>query len=103
MSNSRQRRIEVVCELSHGHRAVSGIGVAVRAQIGHDDPIARGEVRHDGVPEAMVQRKRMQQHHRRPAADDFVEQLGIAAANCSHARASRCLGDADEIMVMQSD
>ena len=76
--------VKVVGQFLHRDRTVTGLGVAVRPQIGQQDAIARGKLLQHAVPEMVMQRKRMQQHHIRARAGDLVHQLCVTAAKVRH-------------------
>ena len=83
------KRGQIGCQFLHRGRPVAQLRVAMRPQIGHDQPVSRAQLFSNRLPEGMVQRKRVQQNNIWTIAGDFIEELGIGAAECRHRVASR--------------
>src|SRR3954468_21338471 len=63
-----------------GHRgSLARSGFTMPAQVRNDQPISRFQRRHDRIPEMSIGRKGMQEHERKPAAADLIDDLRTSA------------------------
>src|SRR5271157_2254372 len=63
--------------LLHEGRSFTNLGIAVPAQIGENQPVARFERRCHWVPELMMTRTRMEKNDRRSVPTKQIEDLGV--------------------------
>ncbi len=70
--------------LFHGGGTFARTGVAVAAQVGEDELIARCQSLRRWEPKLMMHRKRMKEDDRRAGSKGFVSDLSVAAFNVDH-------------------
>ena len=74
----------------HRGRTFADAGIAVPAQIRQHKAIPRGQSFGHRQPEFMIDRKRMQQDHRRAVAERPVDDFGVAALDALGRRCAPC-------------
>ena len=72
--------------LRHESRPFANLGIAMPAQIGENQPVARFERGCYRIPEFAMTWKRMEKNDRRAVSPNFIEDLGVVAAQAFHGR-----------------